>query len=53
MKSDAGSEAARKTEESLKEKTGKAAGDTEKSVQREFDEMGERQEIQEKAGREH
>jgi len=53
MKPDAGSEAAQKTEDSLKEKTGKAAGDTEKSVQQKFDEMGERPEIQEKAGRGH
>src|SRR5438105_4955130 len=45
------SETAKKIEKDLAEKTGDASGDTEKSAQEKFDEMGERKEIQEKAGR--
>ena len=45
------SDAAAQIEKALDEKTGKASGDTDKSPERKFEEMGERDEIREKAGR--
>ena len=42
----------RPIEKALDKKTGKASGDTEKSPERKFEEMGERDEIRDKAGRE-
>jgi hypothetical protein len=45
------SEAAAEIETALEEKTGKASGDTEKSPERKFEEMGERDEIRDKAKR--
>jgi len=45
------SDAAAQIEQALEEKTGKASGDTEKSPERKFEEMGEKDEIREKAGR--
>ena len=46
------SDAAAQIEKALDEKTGKASGNTEKSPERKFEEMGERDEIRDKARRE-
>lgn len=51
-KHDAPSDAAQRIEDKLVKETGNAAGDTDKPVNDKFDEMGEREEIREKAGRE-
>ena len=49
--SDAPSKTAQRIEDELIDKTGKAAGDTEKPVQEKFDELGERQEVKRSGGR--
>ena len=51
MRKGTSSDAAAQIEKALDEKTGKASGDTDKSPERKFEEMGERDEIREKAGR--
>ncbi|QQP88418.1 hypothetical protein JL101_005420 [Skermanella rosea] len=51
MSTGKGSEAAEQIEKALDRKTGKASGDTDKSPERKFEEMGERDEIRDKAGR--
>ncbi len=48
---DAPSETAQRIEDELVDKTGKAAGDTEKPVQEKFDELGERPEVKRSGGR--
>lgn len=48
---EAPSDAAQRIEDELVEKTGDAAGDTTKSPQEKFDDMGERPEIKRRAGR--
>jgi hypothetical protein len=45
------SETAKQIEKDLADKTGAASGDTEKSAQEKFDDMGEKDEIRERAGR--
>ena len=50
MSTGKGSDAAQ-IEKALDKKTGKASGDTDKSPERKFEEMGERDEIRDKAGR--
>lgn len=49
---EASSDQARRIEEELLDKTGKAHGNPDKPAQEKFDEMGEREEIKRKAGRE-
>lgn len=49
---DAPSKTARRIGDELIDKTGKAAGDTEKPVQKTFDELGERLEVKRSGGRE-
>jgi hypothetical protein len=51
MSTGKGSDAAAQIEKALDKKTGKASGDTDKSPERKFEEMGERDEIRDKAGR--
>lgn len=51
-KHDAPSGAAQNIEDKLVKETGKASGDPDKPVNDKFDEMGEREEIRKKAGRE-
>ncbi|HYG90008.1 MAG TPA: hypothetical protein VD978_27565 [Azospirillum sp.] len=48
---DAPSETAQRIEEELVDKTGKAAGDTDKPVQKKFDELGERPDVKRSGGR--
>ena len=48
---DAPSESAQRIEDELVDKTGKAAGDTDKPVQEKFDELGERPEVKRSGGR--
>ncbi|PWC52036.1 hypothetical protein [Azospirillum sp. TSA6c] len=50
--SDAPSEAAQRIEDKLVDRTGKAAGDPDKPVQKKWEEMGEREEIAEQSQRE-
>lgn len=50
--SDAPSQTAQRIEDELIDKTGKAAGDTDKPVQEKFDELGERKEVKRSGGRE-
>ncbi|HYH39149.1 MAG TPA: hypothetical protein VD860_13065 [Azospirillum sp.] len=50
-KDDAPSPAAQRIEDELVDKTGRAAGDTDKPVQEKFDELGERDEVKRSGGR--
>lgn len=50
-KPDAPSPAAQRIEEELIDKTGAAAGDTDRSPQEKFADMGEKPEIKKRAGR--
>ncbi|WP_431854815.1 hypothetical protein [Azospirillum sp.] len=50
-KDDAPSRTAQRIEDELVDKTGQAAGDTDKPVQEKFDELGEREEVKRSGGR--
>lgn len=50
-KDDAPSRAAQRIEDELVDKTGRAAGDTGKSAQEKFDELGERESVKRSGGR--
>jgi len=48
---DAPSKTAQRIEDELVDKTGRASGDTDKPVQKKFDELGERDEVKKSGGR--